>query len=272
MKILYITDLHGKFYEDVFSIAKDLKVDMVINGGDMLPKGGDIFLQQGYFISNFLDSYFAKFEENKIHYLGYLGNDDLKIFDGLFDDICNKYKYIENMAQRKVTIGGYEFIGFNWVVDYPFRLKDRCRMDGKDYVFQKQFGTPLFSTAGGYREEKDWFSLARGLTTIEENLNWLVRPDDMDKAIYVIHMPPSRIGLDMCYGSREVGSNAIYEFIEREQPLLSLHGHIHESPDVTGIWKANIGDTTCVQPGQIKNTLTYAVIDLPSMKIERRIK
>jgi hypothetical protein len=45
---------------------------------------------------------------------------------------------------------GYEFIGINYVTDYPFRLKDRCRLDrSKDRIDKRQFGTALFSVYKG---------------------------------------------------------------------------------------------------------------------------
>ena len=65
-----------------------------------------------------------------------------------------------NLAQRKSEIGRFEFVGMNWVVDYPFRLKDRCRMDTADYVFQEQFGTGLLSTPNGWQEIVEWISYA----------------------------------------------------------------------------------------------------------------
>src|SRR5262249_428293 len=112
---------------------------MVINGGDMLPKNGDPFFQ-GDYISSALVPHFDRFEAAGIYYLCYLGNDDLRIFDELLDRICQSYRFVTTIAQTRLEIGGYEFIGMNWVVDYPFRLKDRCRMDTDNYVFQKQFG------------------------------------------------------------------------------------------------------------------------------------
>lgn len=39
------------------------------------------------------------------------------------------------------------------------------------------------------------------------------------------------------------------EHILDRQYLLSLHGHIHESPLVNGRWCGELGRTTCVQPG-----------------------
>jgi Icc-related predicted phosphoesterase len=40
-----------------------------------------------------------------------------------------------------------------------------------------------------------------------------------------------------------VGSIAIKSFIEERQPLIILHGHIHESTRITGHWKELIGKT-----------------------------
>lgn len=275
MKILYVTDLHGNKwkYNQLFDIAKKYKVDAVINGGDMLPKNEGLSGQNSFLIT-WLNRYFKEFNDSKIYYLSCLGNDDLKIFDTDFDLICNKYPYIKNLAQRKVNIGNFEFIGMNWVVDYPFRLKDRCRKDTKDYVFQKQLGTGLLSSfkhLGGYDEIKDWVTYANTLPTIEDELNKLPKSLNQAQSIYVIHMPPYRLGLDVCDTNREVGSKAVYDFIKKQQSLLSLHGHIHESPKYSGKWFNKIGNTVCIQPGQSK-ALTYVIIDLENVTFQRFFK
>jgi Icc-related predicted phosphoesterase len=46
-----------------------------------------------------------------------------------------------------------------------------------------------------------------------------------------------------------VGSTAVRAAIERYQPLLGLHGHIHESKGRT-----RIGRTVCINPGSSYNT------------------
>lgn len=224
-------------YDLIFEIAKRSKAEVAINAGDMLPKHGDLF-QQGVFITSFLDRHFERFEDAGIYYLCYPGNDDLLIFDRLFDEVCSTYRFIVNLAQRKYDINGYEFIGMNWVVDYPFRLKDRCRMDKDNFVFEKQLGTALLSTQEGFREVKDWPSYVKSLPTVEEEMKRLVHPGDMGKAVYVIHSPPAKLGLDRCFSGLEVGSMSIYDFIRKDRPLLALHGHIHESPQMTAKWFA----------------------------------
>lgn len=269
MKVLYVTDFHGDKwkYDRLFKVAESYKADMVINGGDMLPKTGNLFNQRE-FITNFLEAHFSQFESEGIYYLCFPGNDDLKIFDKLFEKICNKFSFVVPLAQRKFEIKDYTFIGMNWVVDCPFQLKDRCRMDTDVYIFQEQFGKGLLSTPDGWQELDDWFTYARTLPTIEKELNRLVRPSDISKAVYVIHMPPYKLGLDVCLDGREVGSKAVYDFLLKNQPRLSLHGHIHESPEVSGRWFAKLGNTICIQPGQFGG-FTFVIIDLEKMKIDR---
>jgi Icc-related predicted phosphoesterase len=269
MKIIYVTDLHGSRwkYERLLKRAENHKVDAVINGGDVMPMGAGLH-NQGQFIFGFLDNYFSRFNSKEIYYLSCPGNDDLKIFDELYDETCDKYHFVKNLAQRKLEIRGYEFIGMNWVVDYPFRLKDRCRMDTQYFEFPEQYGKGVLSFSGGLKNIHDWFSYARTLPTIEEELDQLVRPDNMRKCIYIIHMPQSGLDLDVCSSGLKVGSRALYKFLLKNQPLFSLHGHIHESPVMSGKWYSKLGDTICIQPGQLDD-FAYVLIDLSTMEFQR---
>jgi Icc-related predicted phosphoesterase len=80
-----------------------------------------------------------------------------------------------------------------------------------------------------------------------------------ERAILNIHVPPYESSLDTAYEvdenlsyvlkggrPREIatGSTAVRQIIEETQPLLSLHGHIHESKGVT-----TIGRTVAINPG-----------------------
>ncbi|MFL5897523.1 MAG: metallophosphoesterase [Solirubrobacterales bacterium] len=85
------------------------------------------------------------------------------------------------------------------------------------------------------------------------------RLDAPRKAILNIHVPPWESSLDTAFevdeelryvtkGGRPhevpTGSPAVRQIIEETQPLLSLHGHIHESKGVT-----KIGRTVAINPG-----------------------
>ncbi len=126
----------------------------------------------------------------------------------------------------------------------------------------------MLSEKGEWKEVDDWFAYAKTLPTIAEEMKNLPRPQSMDKTVYLLHMPPARLGLDKCANGTEVGSKAIYDFIDKNQPLLTLHGHIHESPRMTGKWSAQLGKSVCIQPGQLDD-FAYVVIDLESMNYER---
>jgi len=273
MKFLYVTDIHGIQwkYDHIFQIAKSFKVDLVINSGDMLQKKGN-FLIQDRFIKNFLDDYFSKFNNEGIYYLTMLANDDLIIFDELLQNTCNKYPYVVNIAQKKFEFKDYEFIGMNWVSDFPFALKDRARKDSKDFIFPKQFGKPVISTLKGWKKIEDWYAYAETLPTIEEEMNRLVKPSRMEKTIYIIHGPPSNMFLDVCQDGSRVGSKAVYEFLKQKQPLMSFHGHIHESPEISNKWFEYLNKTLCIQPGQshhFQDYLIFTTIELENLNFER---
>ena len=269
---LFVTDLHGnrRKYERTLALAVETGAWLVVNGGDMFLHGrthGD----QEQFIREFLDPHFAKYQQAGIRHFGFPANDDLRVHDQQFDAICSRYPLVENLAGRKVPAGPYEFLGFNLVSDFPFRLKDRARMDDGDFVFPVQFGGGILSRPGGWDEIPDWKAYARTLPTIEEELAALPAPDDPDRAVYVVHGPPAGLGLDVVRGGQPVGSSATARFIEKTQPCLTLHGHIHESPEESGVWMAKVGKTVCIQPGQSTSGLSIVVGDLEKMRFEKRI-
>ncbi len=86
---------------------------------------------------------------------------------------------------------------------------------------------------------------------------------DPRHAIFMIHVPPHDSGLDTAPLLDEnlrptisagdvlrgpVGSTAVRRIIEDYQPLLSIHGHIHESGG-----ERKIGKTLCINPGSEAN-------------------
>jgi uncharacterized protein len=104
---------------------------------------------------------------------------------------------------------------------------------------------------------------------------------DMPSAIFNIHCPPRGTALDNAPELTEdirpvtilgqpmmmsVGSQAVRDGIERYQPLLGLHGHVHES---RGIIK--LGRTVCINPGSEYNegVLSGAVIRVNGSRVEQ---
>jgi hypothetical protein len=122
------------------------------------------------------------------------------------------------------------------------------------------FEKAVISEGKGLKEVKDWISYIKGIPSIEDELEKLVKPDNMENTIYVMHMPPTKLGLGYCESDLEDGSNAIYEFLRVNQPRMSLHGHVHGSPEISGKWHNKIGKTVCIQPGQTEE-FVYVLID-----------
>ncbi|MHA2004943.1 MAG: metallophosphoesterase family protein [Candidatus Thorarchaeota archaeon] len=99
--------------------------------------------------------------------------------------------------------------------------------------------------------------------------------DSYENLVCNFHAPPFGTMIDLApklddkqqvkvrYGSPEmvpVGSKSVRDTFERYQPLLGLHGHIHES-----VGMEHIGRTLCVNPGSAytQGMLNAFVIDLP---------
>jgi len=96
---------------------------------------------------------------------------------------------------------------------------------------------------------------------------------NMKNCIFNFHCPPYDSGLDTAPELKElkptgqmvpVGSHAVRRAIEEYQPMLSLHGHIHESQ---GFRK--IGRTLCLNPGSeySEGILRGVVINLSEDKV-----
>ena len=246
MKILYVTDLHGdkNKYRKSLEIAMKQEIRVIVNGGDMLPKLGERHTEQPLFIKGFLSNYFSILQEHNITYLNMLGNDDLLSVDNLFEQTCGGFANVHNIAGKKIRIDEYEFIGMNQILDHPFGCKDRVVTE-TDYIPQRQLS--LFagiSNEYGYDRIFDWLEYSKTeLPLMCGILKELPEPESPKKTVYVMHMPPAGLRLgQLLYQDLDIGSVDIYEFLKAKQPLLSLHGHIHESPDTEkGSWMNQIG-------------------------------
>lgn len=97
-------------------------------------------------------------------------------------------------------------------------------------------------------------------------------------AVFNLHVPPYKSNLDEApeldenlrpkYAGnalKPVGSMAVRAAIEKHQPLLGLHGHIHE-----GRGHSRIGKTLCINPGSLyeQGVLQGALVKLGKNKIE----
>jgi Icc-related predicted phosphoesterase len=98
--------------------------------------------------------------------------------------------------------------------------------------------------------EEDLLKRIRDMTSKVKN---------METSIFALHAPPYGTGLDEApeldkelrpvkggTSRAPVGSTAVLQIIKECQPLLGLHGHIHEAKGAT-----KIGRTLCLNPGSM---------------------
>ncbi len=117
--------------------------------------------------------------------------------------------------------------------------------------------------------------LAQRIETILSQVN------HMDQAIFNFHVPPYDTNLDIApelddnltpklsmgggFKMVPVGSTAVRGAIEKHQPLVGLHGHIHESRSAQ-----KVGRTVCINPGSEygEGVLRGVVIQLSNKGLE----
>ncbi len=240
MEILYLTDVHGNVesYIAALAIAVKKDIDHIAFGGDTAPNFLDSLQnyrkQQALFTKNILLGIFRKFKEHNPEKNIYImpGNDDVKEIIEILNK-AEKKGMIKQLHGKAHKLDGYSIYGYSYVNPTPFFLKD------------------------WEKSEKE----------INKDLGAIIGMD-MQKTIMAFHAPPFASNLDVLHSGEHVGSIAIRKFIEKNQPLLTLHGHIHESPEMSGAIKDKIGKTLCINPGSSGAELHAALIDLKKMEVK----
>lgn len=268
MRVLYTSDLHGSpgHYAKLLNVAETIRPDLVVLGGDLFPDDSALkpqCLGQGQ--PEYIRTQFRKNMESLRQSCGcknilmIFGNHDWGSCVPAAQELSNEGVVTLLDHKQSVTIDGLSFLGYPCTPPTPWFVKDFERLD------MPGDRAPLL---GGARWDARFSRpvqhgavlLFDGQKTIAEELEELVVPSG--PWIFVVHAPPLGTHLDQAYGEKSFGSKAIREAIERHQPLLSLHGHIHESPTVTGRWRDELGKTIAINPGQSTQYLSYAVIDV----------
>jgi Icc-related predicted phosphoesterase len=169
------------------------------------------------------------------------GNDD----DREVIDVLDAAGWVANPEGKVVEVVGHEMISWGWSNPTPW---DTPREESEE-----QLGAHLDAMASKLR--------------------------DPEAAIFNLHVPPHRSGLDDAPALDEtlkpktsggqlqmlpVGSTAVREVIQRYQPLLGLHGHIHDCRAMK-----QIGRSMCINPGSDYQTATLrgAIVQLGSHDI-----
>jgi uncharacterized protein len=166
------------------------------------------------------------------------GNDD--IFE--IDSVIESSPCVSFAEGRLMDLGGFSLVSMGWTNPTPWNT---------------------------YREAAE-DKLAEKIDAVAELV------PDMGRAIFNFHAPPYGSGLDEAPALDEnlrpmhggavmkpVGSTAVADAITKYQPMLSLHGHIHESRAIK-----RMGRTLAMNPGSVygDGVLQGAVLDLDVKK------
>ncbi|HWR15744.1 MAG TPA: metallophosphoesterase [Terriglobales bacterium] len=265
-KCLFATDLHGQAsrYDKLLAAIQDLSPAAVFLGGDLLPHALHGDLEQSEVIHCF-----CKLRQSmgnaypKVFII--LGNDDPRSFETCLFEYEQQGLWC-HAHNRRAVLGTNPVYGYACVPPTPFRLKDWERYDVSRYCdpgcISPEEG---IHTVAVEENEIKW-------GTIGKDLDGLAGEESLERAVFLFHCPPYDTPLDHAdlEGTRfehapvdpHVGSIAIRRFIENRQPLLTLHGHVHESTRLTGTWKTRIGRTTCINASHDGPELAVVQFDL----------
>ncbi len=165
-------------------------------------------------------------------------------------------------------------MGYSYIPPTPFPLKDWERYDVSRYV-----------DPGAVSPEEGMRTLPVSpqemrYATIKEDLENLAGSAETDNLIFLFHSPPYETKLDRAPldGMKvdhvpldvHVGSIAIRRFVEDRQPLLTLHGHVHDSARLTGSWKDRLGRTHMFTAAHDGPELALVSFDLENLEDAQR--
>jgi Icc-related predicted phosphoesterase len=252
----FASDLHGHpgRYRALFDAVAAEDPDALLLGGDLLPSGAfarthaaslpDDFV--GDFLAPELGALRAQLGARYPQVFLILGNDDPRRVEPQLErfEAAGLWRYLHG---RSAACNGFTIWGYACVPPTPFGLKDWERYDVSRGV-----------DPGCVSPEEGWRSVAVDPSevrfgTIARDLARLCGHADLSRSVFLLHTPPYRTALDRAaLDGRQVegvpldphiGSIAVRRFIEARSPRITLHGHVHESPRLTGSWRDRLGAT-----------------------------
>jgi Icc-related predicted phosphoesterase len=258
MQCFFVADLHGQpaRYRGLFAAIEREAPAAVFLGGDLLPSAfrsgptpdddQEAFVEQ--VLAPGVDRVRAALGPRSPRIFLILGNDDCRSVEPRLLELAEgRWEYAHGTTR---TLERFTVLGYACVPPTPFRLKDWERFDVSRFT-DPGCTSPEegLHTVPVQAAELRW-------RTIQQDLVGLAGDADLSNAIILFHSPPYRTELDRAaLDGRQidhvpldvhVGSIAIRRFIERRQPRITLHGHVHESARLTGSWRTTIGATHCL--------------------------
>ena len=268
-RLIYTSDLHGhlELYRAAGKAALGAQADAVVFGGDLCPgtpssSSVDLPESQPEFLLREVGPLVEGWKRSRptLRVFTIPGNDDCATIMPALRQL-EKMGLVEDLHQKSARLGDCTFVGLAFVPPTPFSFKDFERRDtAGDGQPQPQLARCVLATKNGFEEIEDFAAYLNSLPTIEEELARLPASEP-DHTIAVIHCPPYGTRCDVLFNRQHIGSRALRDWIERHQPILALHGHIHESPHMSGAFADRVGRTVVVNPGCDHERPHWVMID-----------
>ncbi len=273
MRLAYAADMHGNLtlYQQLLELAISSNAQAVIIGGDLLPHATRLSTAleiQRRFIAQELSALLTQFYTEYAHITVFLlaGNDDWAAAIAALEQLAEQqlaFPLHQRVYLLEQTGAPLWLAGYACVPPTPFSIKDYERRDHGS-LRGVSFAQAYWSREGHIQQISE-HDLAV-LPSIGEDLNQLASQSDPQRTIYVCHTPPINTALDLMRGKRHVGSPSLRSFIEQRQPLLTLHGHIHEAPMLSGSYAECIGSCWAINPGREAERLHAITLDTDDIK------
>lgn len=268
MKLLYCSDLHGDEvqYQRLNAVAGELCPDAIVLGGDMLPDDSALVPEQmgrmqPHFVTEHFRSAILRLKEasGQAEVLFIFGNHDWGSSVPAMEALAEEGVLSILDHKRPTAVGGVHFLGYPYTPPTSWYVKDFERLDepgDRPPLLGGARWNSRFSRVGTHGAA----TLFENEVAIADDLAEMAAPPD--PWVFVAHAPPSDCDLDCTYDRMPRGSRAVRHAIERLQPLLSLHGHVHESPRVSERVQECFGKTLAINVGQESAMLHCAEIEI----------
>lgn len=276
MKILFTADthVHPAHLDRLIEAGRRLLPHAIVIGGDINPnwKGpiaASIEPHIRWIESRFLPKVEAFHREHpEIPLFVDLGNDDIAAARHLLEERDGSVLHLLHMKVTRLS-PDLAVAGYMAVNPTPFLIKDLEKADcrDRDGFAEGRIARKGFITTGGV-ERPHTLNASGG--AIEDDLDLLTetlqREPWVDSSfVFVSHAPPRDTALDRIGSGIGVGSLAVRRFLERwgrtGRLICSLHGHIHESPRVSGHARQMVGNVPAFNVGQQKEVLRAVLLE-----------
>jgi len=303
MRLLFVSDLHGSeiCWKKFLNAGAFYQADVVILGGDITGKAMVPIVQRadGSWIASLQDHVdtletageveeFAKRVMNRGYYPIRVSEEEYRALQADPDLVDKRFKQVMvdgtarwiAMAEEKLAGTGIRVIACPanddmFEIDHVLASAELVETGDEDHPTQLGEFTMV---SMGWTNPTPWHTFREAdepelARRIERALAFA---EDPSTTILNFHAPPygskldnaPALNPDLTYVSggqalRPVGSTSVRDAVRRFQPLLSMHGHIHESKGAT-----RIGGTLALNPGSSyeEGILQVAIVNLDERK------